>query len=114
MKEKLKPIIIKDENGNTKYVLEFSRATAELAENNGLVLTDVEQKPLSTMDKLFFFSFRKNHPRVTKTEADKVLEDIGGMSPELFERLVELYAETANSLMASEESLKNAKMTVTF
>ena len=114
MKEKIKPIVIKDSEGNTKYVLEFSRATAEFAEAQGLIISEVEQKPLSTMDKLFFFAFRKNHPRVTKAEADKVLEDVGGMSDQLLVRLVELYTETANSLLATEESLKNAKMTVTF
>lgn len=110
--EKLKPVVIKDEFGNEKYVLEFNREAVRKAEASGFAIAKAEDKLFTTMEDLFFFAFYKNHPKMTRQEVDNVREEIGGISDALFTRLADLYAETINSLIANEESQKNAKLTV--
>ena len=115
MQEKIvKPIIIRDENGNQKYVLEFSRNSVRFAESQGFDITAMDAKPFSNTFDLFFYSFRKNHPTVTREQAQQVLEEIGKLTPELIERLGALYTAPLESLIGDEESRKNARMTVEF
>ena len=112
--KRVQPIVIKDEHGEEKYVLEFDRNSVRYAESQGFDVTAVDKKPFTELTDLFYFAFRKNHPKVTREQAEQVLQDIGRLSTPLVERLVALYNATLETLMADEDSLKNAKMTVVF
>ena len=62
---------------------------------------------------LFYYSFRKNHPNVTRQQANKILfEEMGGMPEGMLERLAELYVQPYNALVQSEAAAKNSKWKV--
>ena len=112
--KRVQPIVIKDEHGEEKYVLEFDRNSVRFAESQGFDVTAIDKKPLTSLSDLFYFAFRKNHPKMAREKTEEVLQDIGGISTALVERLVALYNATLETLMADEDSLKNARMTVVF
>lgn len=112
-KQVVKPIILRNDV-NDVYVLEFNRDAVKFAESRGFKVQALEDGvSLSGIEELFFYSFRMHHPNMTKANADKILyEELGGMRPDMLERLVELYIAPFNTLITTEESTKNSKMTV--
>lgn len=111
--EKINPIEIECEN--EKYVLDFDRESCEWAERHGFSIDDLANgKAMVGLGDLFYYSFRKNHPRMTRTQTDRILfEEMGGMPDGMAERLGELYAQPYNALIQSEESAKKSKWKVT-
>ena len=103
------------ESGDTKYILDFDRASCEWAERHGFSIDDLSSgKALVGLSDLFYYSFRKNHPRMTRQQTDKILfEEMGGMPEGMAERLGELYAQPYNALIQSDEAAKNSKWKVT-
>lgn len=114
VKEKVKPILIKDpESGEVKYTLEFSRDTVKWAERRGFKIGEVTDFPATNIPLLFFYSFRMHHREVSQQTTDTILDEIGGATGSLLERLVALYNVTLESLFNNEESeRKNSKFTV--
>lgn len=107
----IKPIRLKYEDG-TEYVLEFSAQTVKEAEGAGFVIGEVLNKPMTYIPLLFFYAFKKNHPSISKKKTDEILfEDMGGLSEEVQERLVELYLEPVN-MLGGDGQPKNAQMRV--
>lgn len=113
MKEKeIKPIIIKEENGMS-YKLEFTRESVQRAENMGLNINEIESKPATMIPLFFYCSFWANHKNsVSRQKSDKLLEELGGLSEKFTERLAELYMLPLETLIQTEESAKNSKLTV--
>ena len=111
--EKVNPIEI--ESGDKRYVLDFDRASVEWAERHGFSVDDLSSgKAMTGLSDLFYYSFRKNHPNVTKQQSDKILfDEMGGLPEGVAERLGELYAQPYNALIQTEESAKNSKWKVT-
>lgn len=108
--EKKNPIEL--EIDGTVYTLDFTRKSIGEAENEGFVLNDsFGQKPMSDILNLFFYSFRAHHPEVTREEADRILDDLGGIPNEMVERLVELYSAQYLSVFQNGNE-KNAKVKV--
>lgn len=112
-KKATKPIILRNDV-NDVYVLEFNRDAVKFAEARGFKVQTLEDGvSLSGIEELFFYAFRMHHPEISKATADKILyEELGGMRPEMLERLVELYLAPFNTLINTEEMTKNSKMTV--
>ena len=109
---RLKPMKITTENGET-YTLEFSRESVRFAESRGFDINELTKFPQTNIPALFFFAFRKNHRDIARNQADSMLEELGGLTPEEIERLSRLYNEPTESLILTEEGgRKNAKMTV--
>lgn len=106
---------IEIENDGKKYVLDFDRASAEWAERHGFSIDDLTSgRALVGFGDLFYYSFRKNHPNMTRTQTDRILfDEMGGMPEGMAERLAELYAQPYNALIQTEESAKNSKWKVT-
>ena len=100
--DRVKPITITDTETGEVYVLEFSRDSVRFAENRRFNVNELTTFPHTNIPALFFYAFRKNHPRITRDKTDKVLEAIGGLSPDALERLVMLYNEPAEALIALE------------
>lgn len=109
----VKPITLRDDRGNI-YVLEFNRSSIKFAEARGFKVQALEEGvSLSGIEELFFYSFRMHQPEVSKAETDKILYDeLGGLREGMLERLVELYLAPFNTLITTEDSTKNSKMTV--
>lgn len=116
IKKEVKPIILKDDNNGDVFVLEFDRATIKLAEARGFKIGSLDDGlSLSTIEELFFYSFRMHQPKISRADSDKILYDkLKGMPDGMVERLVELYLLPFNSLLQDGEEAKNSTMTVEF
>lgn len=112
--EPVKPIILRDDKTNEVYVLEFNRDSIKFAEARKFDINAMgEGVSISAIEDLFFYSFRMHQPNVSKAQTDKILyEKLGGIPEGMIERLVNLYIVPFNSLMRTEESAKNATMTM--
>lgn len=119
--EKVKPIILKDNEKNTEYTLEFSRDTVRFAEARGFIPDEIDKYPMTKIYEFFWLAFRMHHPNMAKANTDKIIDDWGGIQniPEgLLERLGQLYAAPFGTLTEDEtdeekeEREKNRKVTV--
>lgn len=111
--EKVKPIILKNNDTNAEYTLEFSRETVKFAEQRGFDLEDIGKYPMTKVPELFYYAFRMHHKNVSREKTDKILfEDLGGMPDGMVERLGKLYVAPFEALTQGEDTEKNSKMTV--
>jgi hypothetical protein len=113
--ESVKPIILRDEKTGDCFVLEFNRTSIKFAESRGFNISDIEKSGvnMTLIEELFFYAFRMHHPEKTKADTDKIMyEKLCGLPEKMLERLIELYAIPLNTLVQTEESAKNATMTV--
>ena len=111
--EKIKPIILHDEENNVDYTLEFNRESVRFAEARGFNMDDVPRYPMTKFPELFYYAFRMHHKNVSREKTDRILfDDLGGMPEGMAERLGELYAIPFEALTSDEEKAKNSKMTV--
>lgn len=107
----VKPIRLTDENGQV-YILEFSRETVELAERRGFKIGELLDSPMTNIPLLFYYSFLKNHPSISKKKTDEILfEKLHGLSDVAQSRLAELYLAPIEAL-SNEGDSKNATMTM--
>ena len=111
--ERVKPMRITI-NGD-QYELDFSRESVSFAEDRKFVTDDVLKYPVNKVPEFFYYSFRKNHRKLARSQTDAILDKIGGLTPEMLKRLLLLYNQAAmsNSIMQDEEDLaKNSEVTV--
>ena len=106
------PIRLTDGKTHKVYNLDYSRETVILAERAGLVWDEIATKPAFTVTLAWFLAFRKNHPSVTEPEASRMLNDLGGITPEIIGKLRHLYDNALIGLMNLDGERKNGKMTV--
>lgn len=82
----------------TEYVLEFDRASVELAERGlDLTIDEVRSQKVSSFKTLFHAALLKHHPRVKPHTVDRLYE-VQDDKLGLHQDLVEMYGETINSL----------------
>lgn len=112
----VKPITLSDTKTGKVFVLEFNRSSVKYAESKGFSIQELDNGVSMTLiEELFNYAFRMHHPEQSKADTDKILyEKLGGMPDGMLERLVELYAVPLNTLVQTEETLKNASMTADF
>lgn len=83
------------EVGEKTYKLGYpTRKDAKIAENNGLRLLQLEEKPIGVTEKLFFTGLLAKHPSTTEAEAEKLLNQYieeGGEVREINEFLTKQY-----------------------
>lgn len=112
-KEKVKPIIIRDEETGEEYTLEFNRESILFAEGRGFSLDDVSRYPMTKIPEIFWYAFRWHHKSMSKQQTDKIFfEQLGGFEgvPDGFAtRLGELYNEP---FTATVNVAKNPNVTV--
>ena len=110
--EKLNPIVITLENG-TSYTLAFNRESVRFAESRGFKIDEVFDYPLTNIPLFWYLAFRANHKNVARSQTDKILEDMNGLSKEVLERLFQLYHEPYDSLISlDDETGKKSNITV--
>ena len=111
----VKPIILTVDD--TTYTLEFNRNSVMSAERHGLTMRDVMNMdtPMTTLPELFYAAFKMHHPSITRAETDTILFDkLGGLEQKVIQRLMELYAAPAETLLRSEDAgeAKNVKISL--
>lgn len=112
LNERVKPIILHDEEHDREYTLEFSRDSVAFAEQRGFSIQDLDRYPMVKMPEFFYYAFRMHHPNISRSNTDKILFDmLGGMPEGMAERLGELYAVPYEALNNSGKA-KNSRMTV--
>lgn len=92
---------------NKNYTLEYSRATAEQAEQSGFVLDQVSRMPLTMIPKLFYYAFAKHHRGIKRSEVDSIYTNLKKKVGEEGEEsligvLTEMYAEAMTTLVTDE------------
>ena len=112
--EEIKPILLKDkETGEVEYTLEFDRDTVKFAEARRFDIDEIDRFTYTKSVELFWYAFRMHHKSVSLEKAERILtEDLGGMTKGMLQRLVQLYNKPYDVLGQTEESAKNATMTV--
>ena len=115
--EKVRPLILRDNETKDVYTLEFSRDSVRFAESRGFSISSISDFPMTKIPELFFYAFRMHHKNVAREKTDKILfEDLGGLREGMLERLYALYSAPFEALANSddEDNEKNARMTVEF
>lgn len=112
--ERINPIKLTDHATNETYELDFSRESIAFMERQGFKIDDVLDFPVTNIPKLFYYAFRKNHRKLAQNQTDALLNKLGGLSPKMIQRLIELYNQAAmsNNIQDDEDIAKNAEMTV--
>ena len=114
--EKVNPIRLTDTDTNEEFVLEFNRDTVVWTNNHGFVPSKVDDNVEEMLPILWFGAFRMHHRNVSRAKTDELIQKIGGITPKLLERLVDLYTVPRSTLIVDEDedSVKNAVVTVEF
>lgn len=114
IQDRVNPLRITDNETGKLYELDFSRESVKFAENRGFKIDEIPVFPVTRIPELFYYAFRKNHKNVARSQTDSLLDDMGGLSSVVLERLVQLYNQAAlTHLIATDEDAgKNAKVTV--
>lgn len=112
--ERVNPLRITDNETGKTYELDFTRETVKFAENRGFRADEITAYPVSRIPDLFYYSFRKNHKNVARSQTDALLEGMGGLTNAILERLSLLYNQAAlsNLIATDEDAAKNARVTV--
>lgn len=112
--ERIMPIRITDNDTGNVYELDFCRESVKFAEARGFKTEDVSDYPVTKIPEFWFYAFRMHHKNVAKNQTDALLEKLGGITPQIAARLIELYnqAATSNNIQDDEDLAKNAKVTV--
>lgn len=84
------------------YTLEYTREAARAAEQNGLVLSELGDKPNIMVPILIRYAFFANHRKLRNAQIDKIMESVPEKS-DLITALGEMYAETVETLFDTEE-----------
>ena len=87
---------------NEEYVLEFSRNSAKTMEQQGFVLDQISEKPMTMIPLLVYGAFMKNNKGIKRSLVDEIYEHItdkvGDGENGFIQVLLEMYAETVNVL----------------
>ena len=89
--------------GGKEYILEYTRKTVEQMERNGFLASDINDKPVSTLPKLFAGAFMANHPYISRTVVDEIFAKMTIRS-ELIGMLAEMYNEPIATLVNEPEA----------
>lgn len=113
-KEIIKSIFLTDKEEGETYELNFSRDSVRFAEQRGFVLEDVLKFKATLVPELWFYAFRMHHKNKARSQTDALLDKIGGITPQMLERLMMLYqqAQLSNAVQTDEELAKNETVTV--
>ena len=87
---------------DSEYTLEFTRKSIEILEKRGFKITDIQEKPVSTLPMLFAGAFIAHH----KFAKPEVIEDIFSKlknKEELLGKLAEMYNEPILAMMDEPE-----------
>lgn len=114
MEDRVNPIRITLQSSGDTYELDFNRESVRFAEMHGFELDNVTRFPASKIPEFFYFALRKNHKKLSRTQADDIFEEIGGVTGKMLTRMISLYNQAAltHVISTDEDYEKNARVTV--
>ena len=84
------------------YNLEYSRNAVKTMEQQGFVLDQIGDKPMTMVPLLVYGAFMKNHKGIKRALVDEIYDHIvdrvGDGETGFLQTLLEMYAETVNTL----------------
>ena len=84
------------------YVLEYTRNAVKQMEQQGFVLDQISEKPMTMIPLLVHGAFARNHKGIKRALVDEIYEHItdkfGDGENGFIQTLIEMYAETVSSL----------------
>lgn len=89
--------VLKVEYNGKKYELGFTRNTVVMLERNGFSIDEISTKPMTMLPMFWQGAFAAYNKGVKRSLMDEIYENITDKSG-LISALVELYAETLNTL----------------
>lgn len=96
------------------YTLEFTRKSIETMERQGFIVSEITEKPVSTLPVLFAGAFIAHHRFVKKDVIDRIFDKLTNKE-ELIGKLAEMYNEPIMALMDDpEESEGNVEWESSF
>lgn len=112
--ERVNPLRLTDNETGESYELDFSRESVKFAEGRGFQTEDISKFPGTKVPEFWFYAFRMHHKNLAKSQTDALLEKVGGVTPKMIARLLDLYAQavSSNNIQDDEELEKNEKVTV--
>ena len=112
--EKVKPIVIRDNEKGIEYTLQFNRESVLFTNNQGFRASDMTDNLEGMLPILFYGAFRMHHQNVARNRTNALLNELAPVSQDFVIRLLELYAEPRNALVSDdpEEESKNSNLTV--
>lgn len=92
------------------YTLEFNRAAVKQMEQQGFVLDQIGDKPMTMVPLLVYGAFAKHHKGISRKLMDEIydhiIDKIGDDGENGFiQALLELYAETVNTLTGNNDAV---------
>lgn len=81
-----------------EYVLEYTRKSVEIMEKGGFVASEIDDKPMSTLPKLFAGAFLANHRYLKQDVIDDIYAHMVNKG-ELIGKLAEMYNEPIQALV---------------
>lgn len=88
------------------YELEFTKRTIKQMEDQGFVLSEIDEKPMTYIPMLFAGAFKAHHRFVKAEKIDEIYENIKNRD-KLMDALVDMY--TAPVLAMVDEPTETAK-----
>lgn len=82
----------------TDYCLEFTRKSVEIMERKGFKVSEVVDKPMSTLPTLFAGAFLAHHRNIKPETVDEIYYKMKGKD-NLIEKLAEMYNEPIQALI---------------
>lgn len=108
MEERINPIRFTDKDTGEVYELDFNRESVKFMADQGFVMDDsVVERIAAKGEELWYYAFRARHRRISRSQTDKLYEKMGGLSPKVIKRLVELYQQAlmSNRIVQDDEEL---------
>ncbi len=90
------------------YCLEYTRESVKQMEREGFVISDVLEKPMLNLPKLFAGAFKAHHRFGTKANDIEEMFDNFKNKDALLEKLVEMYNEPMEAMLGDPEDEGNA------
>jgi len=108
MDERINPIRVTDKDTGEVYELDFNRESIKFMANNGFAMDDSIINMIAAKgEDLWFYAFRAKHRRLSRSQTDKLYEKMGGITPKVIQRLVDLYNQAllSNNIVQEDEEL---------
>ena len=109
MDDRVNPIRITDKDTGEVYELDFNRESVRFMATQEFTVDESIINFVATKgEELWYYAFRANHRKLARNQTDKLYEKMGGLTPQIIKRLVDLYNQAlmSNNIIQDEDDLK--------
>lgn len=106
--ERVPSIKFTDKDTGEVYELDFNRESIRFMTNNDFIMDDFVDKIAVKGEELWYYAFRFHHRRMSRAQTDALYAKMGGLSPKVIKRLMELYQQAlmSNNIVQDDEDLE--------